>query len=114
MLSFLSSVKSGRDTLEVPLYSHLYYDVIKDKVQTINCPDILIVEGINVLQVTTGRKPKRRVFVSDFFDFSIYVDASERDLREWYLERFKKLQQTAFRDPDSYFTVTLPTPRSCR
>jgi type I pantothenate kinase len=103
LLSFLSSVKSGRDTLEVPLYSHLYYDVIKDKVQTINCPDILIVEGINVLQVTTGRKPKRRVFVSDFFDFSIYVDASERDLREWYLERFKKLQQTAFRDPDSYF-----------
>jgi type I pantothenate kinase len=103
LLSFLSSVKSGRETLEVPLYSHLYYDVIKDKVQTIDRPDILIVEGINVLQVTTGKKRRRRVFVSDFFDFSIYVDASERDLREWYLERFKKLQETAFRDPDSYF-----------
>jgi len=103
LLSFLSSVKSGRETLEAPLYSHLYYDVIKEKVQTIERPDILIVEGINVLQVTTGKKTRRRVFVSDFFDFSIYVDASERDLREWYLERFKKLQQTAFRDPDSYF-----------
>ena len=103
LLSFLSSVKSGRETLEVPLYSHLYYDVIKVKVQTIDRPDILIVEGINVLQVTTGKKRRRRVFVSDFFDFSIYVDASERDLREWYLERFKKLQETAFRDPDSYF-----------
>jgi len=103
LLSFLSGVKSGRETLEAPLYSHLYYDVIKEKVQTIDRPDILIVEGINVLQVTTGKKTRRRVFVSDFFDFSIYVDASERDLREWYLERFKKLQQTAFRDPDSYF-----------
>lgn len=103
LLSFLASVKSGRETLEVPVYSHLYYDVIKDEIQTIDRPDILIVEGINVLQVTTGKKTRRRVFVSDFFDFSIYVDASERDLREWYLERFKKLQQTAFLDPNSYF-----------
>ncbi|MDD2328177.1 MAG: type I pantothenate kinase [bacterium] len=103
LLAFLASVKSGKEILEVPLYSHLYYDVIEGKMQTIERPQILIVEGINVLQVTTGRKPKRRVFVSDFFDFSIYVDASERDLREWYLERFKKLQQTAFRDPASYF-----------
>lgn len=103
LLSFLASVKSGRETLEVPVYSHLYYDVIKDEIQTIDRPDILIVEGINVLQVTTGKKTRRRVFVSDFFDFSIYVDASERDLREWYLERFKKLQQTAFLDPGSYF-----------
>jgi len=103
LLSFLASVKSGRDTLEVPVYSHLFYDVIKDEIQSIDRPDILIVEGINVLQVTTGKKTRRRVFVSDFFDFSIYVDASERDLREWYLERFKKLQQTAFLDPNSYF-----------
>ncbi len=103
LLSFLASVKSGRDTLEVPVYSHLYYDVIKEEIQTIERPDILIVEGINVLQVTTGKKTRRSVFVSDFFDFSIYVDASERDLREWYLERFKKLQQTAFLDPGSYF-----------
>ena len=95
LLSFLASVKSGRDTLEVPVYSHLHYDVIKDEIQTIERPDILIVEGINVLQVTTGKKTRRRVFVSDFFDFSIYVDASERDLREWYLERFKKLQSNS-------------------
>ncbi len=103
LLSFLASVKSGRDVLEVPVYSHLYYDVIADKIQTIDRPDILIVEGINVLQVTLSKKARRRVFVSDFFDFSIYVDAREKDLREWYLERFKKLQKTAFQDPDSYF-----------
>jgi len=77
--------------------------VLEGKIRTFERPDILIVEGINVLQVNTARKPKRRVFVSDFFDFSIYVDASERDLREWFLERFKKLQQTAFRNPESYF-----------
>lgn len=103
LLSFLASVKSGRDVLEAPVYSHLYYDVIPDEIQVIERPDILIVEGINVLQVTLSKKVRRRVFVSDFFDFSIYVDASERNLREWYLERFKKLQKTAFQNPDSYF-----------
>ncbi len=103
ILSFLSAVKSGRGELEVPLYSHLYYDVIKDKAHTFKRPDVLIVEGINVLQVSTEKKIKRRVFVSDFFDYSIYVDASEKDLRQWYLERFKKLQQTAFSNPESYF-----------
>ena len=103
LLAFLASVKSGRDFLEVPVYSHLYYDVIKDKIQTIERPDILIVEGINVLQVSPGKKMRRRVFVSDFFDFSIYVDASEKDLQEWFVDRFKKLQQTAFRNPQSYF-----------
>lgn len=103
LLSFLAAVKSGKEQLEAPLYSHLYYDVIPDKTQVISRPDILIVEGINVLQVNSGRKMRRRVFVSDFFDFSIYVDASEKNLREWYLERFKKLQQTAFQNPESYF-----------
>lgn len=103
LLSFLAAVKSGKEQLEAPLYSHLYYDVIPDKMQVISRPDILIVEGINVLQVSTGKKMRRRVFVSDFFDFSIYVDASEKNLREWYLERFKKLQQTAFQNPKSYF-----------
>ena len=103
LLSFLANVKSGREILEVPVYSHLYYDVISDEIQAIERPDILIVEGINVLQVTLSKKTRRRVFVSDFFDFSIYVDANERNLREWYLERFKKLQKTAFQDPDSYF-----------
>lgn len=103
LLSFLAAVKSGKEVLEVPLYSHLYYDVIADRLQTIERPDILIVEGINVLQVSSNKKTRRRVFVSDFFDFSIYVDASEKNLREWYLERFKKLQQTAFQNPNSYF-----------
>ena len=103
LLAFLSGVKSGRDDLEVPVYSHLYYDIIKDKVYSFSRPDILIVEGINVLQVSTSKKVRRRVFVSDFFDFSIYVDASEKNLRQWYLERFKKLQQTAFSNPESYF-----------
>lgn len=103
LLSFLAAVKSGRDSMEVPVYSHLYYDVIPDKIQVIDRPDILIVEGINVLQVTLSKRVRRRVFVSDFFDFSIYVDASEKNLREWYLDRFKKLQKTAFQNPDSYF-----------
>lgn len=103
LLSFLSAVKSGREELEVPVYSHLYYDVIKDQFHKFNRPDILIVEGINVLQVSSAIKVKRRVFVSDFFDYSIYVDASEKDLRQWYIERFKKLQKTAFSDPESYF-----------
>ncbi len=103
LVGFLASVKSGRDVLEVPVYSHLAYDVLEDKKQVIDRPDILIVEGINVLQVPMSKKARRQVFVSDFFDFSIYVDASEKDLREWYLRRFEKLQQTAFQDPDSYF-----------
>lgn len=103
LLSFLASVKSGREELEIPVYSHLYYDVLPDETHIIGQPDILIVEGINVLQVSVTRKTKRRVFVSDFFDFSIYVDASEKDLQQWYLERFEKLQETAFRNPDSYF-----------
>lgn len=103
LLAFLAGVKSGRKLLNAPVYSHLYYDVIEGEIQTIERPDILIVEGINVLQVNTAKKPRRRVFVSDFFDFSIYVDASERDLRDWYLDRFKKLQKTAFRNPESYF-----------
>ncbi len=103
LLAFLAGMKSGRDTMEVPVYSHLYYDVIKGETQTIEQPDILIVEGINVLQVSTSKRTKRRVFVSDFFDFSIYVDAGEKDIRKWYIDRFKTLQQTAFQDPESYF-----------
>ena len=103
LLAFLASVKSGREELEVPVYSHLYYDVVPGQMQSIGQPDILIVEGINVLQVSLSKKPKRRVFVSDFFDFSIYVDASEKNLRKWYVDRFKKLQVTAFQNPTSYF-----------
>ncbi len=103
LVSFLSAVKSGREVLEAPVYSHLYYDVMPNRVQVIERPDILIVEGINILQVTINKKSRHKVFVSDFFDFSIYVDATEKDLRKWYVERFKKLQETAFQKPESYF-----------
>lgn len=104
LMALLSSAKSGQKTLSVPVYSHLNYDVVPNEVQTIEEPDILIVEGVNVLQVNSNRLlQKRRVFVSDFFDFSIYVDAAENDLRSWYLERFLSLQKTAFQIPESYF-----------
>lgn len=105
LIAFLSAAKSGRQKLSVPVYSHLYYDVIPNETQEVEHPDILIVEGINVLQVprsAEGRR-KKRVFVSDFFDFSIYVDASHKDLRQWFLERFFTLQKTAFLNPESYF-----------
>ena len=103
-MAFLAAAKSGKEILEAPVYSHLYYDIMPDEVQVFEQPDIIIVEGINVLQVSLSRKPqKRRVFVSDFLDFSIYVDASEKDIRCWYLERFISLQKTAFANPDSYF-----------
>lgn len=103
LLAFLAAVKSGREKLDVPVYSHLYYDIIPNEYIEVRKPDILIVEGINVLQVTVSKKPRRRVFVSDFFDFSIYVDAAEKDIKQWYLERFKTLQETAFANPESYF-----------
>ncbi|MDR1743881.1 MAG: type I pantothenate kinase [Dysgonamonadaceae bacterium] len=103
LLAFLAGAKSGRETLESPVYSHLYYDIMPGELHTIENPDILIVEGINVLQVPADKKPQRRVFVSDFFDYSIYVDAGEKDLRQWYLDRFKELQKTAFQNPESFF-----------
>lgn len=103
LLAFLAGAKSGRETLDIPVYSHLYYDIMPGETYRIHKPDIIIVEGINTLQVTLNHKPRRRVFVSDFFDYSIYVDAGEKDIRQWYLERFKKLQSTAFANPESYF-----------
>jgi type I pantothenate kinase len=104
ILRFMSDIKSGERDVEVPLYSHLTYDVLKDKTQVIDQPDILIVEGINVLQ--TGRPPRdgRGIpNVSDFFDFSIFIDADVELLREWYIERFFTLRSGAFQDPKSYF-----------
>src|SRR5690606_21427840 len=88
-------------------YSHLAYDILPDRKQVIKQPDILIVEGINVLQVHSPHVHKgklaRDVNVSDFFDFSIYVDAKETNIEQWYVERFKMLRSTAFANPDSYF-----------
>jgi type I pantothenate kinase len=104
LLRFLSGIKAGRRPMRAPVYSHIVYDVVPNEWIEIDRPDILIVEGLNVLQ--TGRLPKdgKAVpFVSDFFDFSVYIDASEEVLERWYVDRFLALRLTAFRDPMSYF-----------
>ncbi len=104
LLSFLSDIKAGRRRVRAPVYSHLTYDIVPNKWVEIDQPDILIVEGVNVLQ--TGRLPrdgKAVPFVSDFFDFSVYIDADEAVLRNWYIKRFLALRDTAFTDPRSYF-----------
>ena len=104
LLRFLSDVKAGRNPVRAPVYSHLTYDVQPNTWIEIDRPDILIVEGLNVLQ--TGRPPKDGKaipYVSDFFDFSIYLDADESILRTWYVDRFLTLRETAFKDPASYF-----------
>ena len=104
LLRFLTDIKAGRRPVRAPVYSHLVYDVMPNQWIEIDRPDILIVEGLNVLQ--TGRLPKDGKaipYVSDFFDFSIYLDASEEVLRSWYVDRFLTLRGTAFRDPKSYF-----------
>ena len=101
LLRFLSEIKAGKRSVEAPVYSHLVYDVMPGKSIIVDRPDILIVEGLNVL---LPNKPGKDIpFVSDFFDFSIYLDASDNDLERWYVSRFMKLRETAFRDPRSYF-----------
>jgi type I pantothenate kinase len=104
LLRFLADVKAGKRHVKAPLYSHLVYDVMPGETVEVDRPDILIVEGLNVLQ--TGRPPrdgKAIPYVSDYFDFSIFIDAEEDVLERWYLERFMRLRDTAFRDPQSYF-----------
>lgn len=104
LLRFLSDVKAGRRPVRAPVYSHLVYDVVPNQWIEIDRPDILIVEGLNVLQA--GRPPKDGKaipFVSDFFDFSVYLDADDDVLEKWYVDRFLTLRGTAFRDPKSYF-----------
>jgi len=104
LLRFLSDIKAGRRPVRAPVYSHLLYDVMPSQWIEIDRPDILIVEGLNVLQ--TGRPPKDGKaipYVSDFFDFSVYLDAHEDVLRGWYVDRFLTLRVTAFADPKSYF-----------
>src|SRR5437660_6911832 len=104
LLSFLSDIKAGRRKVRAPVYSHLSYDIVPNQWIEIDRPDILIVEGVNVLQ--TGRLPrdgKAVPVVSDFFDFSVYIDAEEPVLRDWYVRRFLALRDTAFHDPRSYF-----------
>ena len=104
LLRFLSEIKAGRPDVKAPCYSHLTYDVIPDRFTPIDRPDILIFEGINVLQSRDLPADGKVVpMVSDFFDFSIYIDADEKLIHKWYVDRFMKLRQTAFRDPSSYF-----------
>jgi type I pantothenate kinase len=104
LLRFLTDIKAGKRPARAPIYSHLIYDVIPNQWVEVDRPDILIVEGLNVLQ--TGRLPRDGAaipFVSDFFDFSVYLDADEEVLKAWYIDRFLTLRGTAFRDPKSYF-----------
>lgn len=98
MINFLDAVKSGRKA-QAPVYSHQSYDIVRNRFDVVDSPDILIVEGINVLQLPSNQQ----IYVSDYFDFSIYVDAAERDIRRWYLERFGMLLDGAFNDPHNYY-----------
>jgi len=98
LLRFVAELKSGVEEVRAPVYSHLRYDVIDDDEQVVHKPDVLVLEGVNVLQRGTGR-----VYVSDFVDFALYLDAEEADVRRWYLERFLKLRNGAFQRPESYF-----------
>jgi type I pantothenate kinase len=104
LLDFLVEVKSGREHAHAPVYSHLSYDIVPNQQQTVSRPDIMILEGLNVLQ-TGELQPGRRanMFVSDFFDFSIYIDADEADIEEWYVARFLTLCRTVFTSEKSYF-----------
>lgn len=104
LVQFLADVKAGRSPVYCPVYSHLSYDIVPGEAAVIDGPDIVILEGLNVLQAAPpGLHRDARVFVSDFFDFSIYVDAPEVDTRRWYIERFLLLRATAFKEPASYF-----------
>ncbi|TRW45543.1 type I pantothenate kinase [Georgenia yuyongxinii] len=104
LLRFVAEVKAGAAEVAAPLYDHVTYDIVEDRQQVVHRPDVLIVEGLNVLQparaTATGRSS---LAVSDFFDFSIYVDARTADVNRWYVDRFLKLRRTAFSHPDSYF-----------
>ena len=99
LITFLNDVKSGKELMEVPVYSHKNYDIVPDEVQVIERPDVLIIEGINTLQLPSSEQ----IYVSDFTDFSIYVDARPKLVEEWYLERFKALLKLAKDDPDNYY-----------
>jgi type I pantothenate kinase len=98
LLRFVAALKSGAEEVRAPLYSHLRYDVIDDETQLVTRPDVVVLEGVNVLQRGSGR-----VYVSDFVDFALYLDAQEEDIRRWYKERFLALRNGAFQRPESYF-----------
>jgi len=99
LLKFLRDLKSGTAEVSAPVYSHVVYDIVQGEEISVRQPDILILEGLNVLQVGS----ESNEFVSDYFDFSIYIDAEEDHIEQWYVERFQTLRETVFRDPDSFF-----------
>ena len=99
LLDFLRHVKSGVHEVRAPIYSHIVYDIVDGETVSVSRPDILILEGLNVLQVGT----ESNEFVSDYFDFSIYIVADEADIEQWYVERFLALRETIFQDPNSFF-----------
>ena len=104
LLKFVIDIKSGKDDVSAPVYSHLHYDVLPDQRLQLHHPDIVLIEGLNVLQPARVSADGRvGLAVRDFFDFSVYVDAATPDIRRWYVERFLRLHETAFRDPASYF-----------
>jgi type I pantothenate kinase len=104
LLEFLAAIKAGRPEVRAPVYSHLTYDIVEGDENVLRSPDIVIVEGVNVLQTPARRgRTEASLVVSDFFDFSIYVDASEEDLEAWYVERLIVLRETSLNDPRSYF-----------
>jgi type I pantothenate kinase len=102
LVRFMADLKSGAPEVSAPVYSHLAYDIVPDEFAVVRQPDIVILEGLNVLQTGSGRGLPP-MFVSDFFDFSIYVDAQESDIEQWYVERFLRLRETVFRNPESHF-----------
>ncbi len=105
LLRFVVDIKSGKEEVEAPTYSHLVYDVVPDDPVVVRHPDIVIVEGLNVLQpARTTDDGRSGLALSDFFDYSVYVDAATADIRAWYVERFLRLRKTAFADPASYFS----------
>lgn len=104
LIQFVSDIKSGKRNIKAPIYSHVTYDIIPNQFNVIDLPDIVILEGLNVLQsgMNCSSNP-HNVFMSDFMDFSIYVDAEENLLKKWYIHRFLKFRRSAFADPNSYF-----------
>lgn len=103
LVRFLADVKAGYPEVHAPVYSHQRYDIVPGATQTVRHPDVVIVEGLNVLQAPPPGYAENQLFASDFFDYSIYVDAEERNIESWYVERFLRLRDTVFQDPQSYF-----------
>lgn len=112
LVRFVADVRAGVPEVTAPVYSHLVYDIVPGRFQTVRRPDILILEGLNVLQRASEMGGKHRAYVSDYFDFALYVDADEAHIRQWFLERFRRLRETAFRDPSSYFRAYAEMPEA--